>query len=117
MAASRATTTSSTSTAGRTAPISRPTATATSRPRGYNHIAGSNNFIVVYPQAQGSDGGGTQNPDGCWDWWGYTSPTPNRPDYYSRDAIQVKAIHGMLERLGGWAAGRLTRTSTKGTAS
>ncbi|MDB5941746.1 MAG: poly (3-hydroxybutyrate) depolymerase [Ramlibacter sp.] len=68
---------------------------------GYNHIADSNNFIVVYPQAQGSDGGGTQNPDGCWDWWGYTSPTPNRPDYYSRDAIQVKAIHGMLERLGG----------------
>jgi hypothetical protein len=68
---------------------------------GYNHIADSNNIVVLYPQAEGTDDGGTQNPDGCWDWWGYTSPDPNRPDYYSRDAIQIKAIHGMLERLGG----------------
>jgi hypothetical protein len=68
---------------------------------GYNHIADSNNMIVLYPQAQGTDGDGTQNPDGCWDWWGYTSPSPHQPDYYSRNAIQIKAIHGMLERLGG----------------
>ncbi|HSV34733.1 MAG TPA: poly(3-hydroxybutyrate) depolymerase [Ramlibacter sp.] len=68
---------------------------------GYNHIADSNDIIVLYPQAQGADGGSMQNPDGCWDWWGYTSPTPTQPDYYSRDAIQIKAIHGMLSRLGG----------------
>lgn len=67
---------------------------------GYNHIADSNNIIVLYPQAEGSDGT-TQNPEGCWDWWGYTSPTPQNPDYYSRNAIQIKAIHAMLERLGG----------------
>lgn len=67
---------------------------------GYNHIADSNNIIVLYPQAEGSDGM-TQNPDGCWDWWGYTSEDPHQPDYYSRDAIQIKAIHSMLERLGG----------------
>jgi predicted esterase len=68
---------------------------------GYNHLAESNNIVVIYPQAQGSDGNGTQNPDGCWDWWGYTSESPDDPDYYSREAIQVKAIHRMLERLGG----------------
>ena len=68
---------------------------------GYNELADTNNIVVVYPQAQGSDGNGTQNPDGCWDWWGFTSPDPQRPDYYSREAIQIKAIHGMLERLGG----------------
>jgi hypothetical protein len=68
---------------------------------GYNHIADSNNIIVIYPQAQGRDDDAVQNPDGCWDWWGYTSPDPKRPDYYSRDAIQIKAIHGMLQRLGG----------------
>ncbi len=68
---------------------------------GYNELADTNNIVVVYPQAQGSDGDGTQNPDGCWDWWGYTSLDPQRPDYYSREAIQIKAIHGMLERLGG----------------
>jgi hypothetical protein len=68
---------------------------------GYNHIADSNNIIVLYPQAEGSDGGALENPDGCWDWWGYTSLQPEQPDYYSRDAIQIKAIHGMLARLGG----------------
>ncbi len=67
---------------------------------GYNYIADSNNIIVLYPQAEGSDGD-TQNPEGCWDWWGYTSPTPQQPDYYSRNAIQIKAIHSMLQRLGG----------------
>ncbi|AWN47060.1 poly(3-hydroxybutyrate) depolymerase [Methylobacterium terrae] len=68
---------------------------------GYNHIAESNDIIVLYPQAEGSDGGDMQNPDGCWDWWGYTSPDPYEPDYYSKRAIQIGAIHRMLERLGG----------------
>jgi len=68
---------------------------------GYNHIADSNDIIVLYPQAQGTDDGETQNPDGCWDWWGYTSANPQQPDYYSRNAIQIQAIHGMLSRLGG----------------
>jgi hypothetical protein len=68
---------------------------------GYNEIADSNDMIVLYPQAEGFDDGGTQNPDGCWDWWGYTSLDPEDPDYYSRNAIQIQAIHGMLARLGG----------------
>ncbi len=68
---------------------------------GYNHIADSNNIIVLYPQAEGSDGGALQNPDGCWDWWGYSCVDPAKPDYYSRDAIQIRAIHAMLARLGG----------------
>lgn len=68
---------------------------------GYNSIADSNNIVVLYPQAEGRDGDDAQNPDGCWDWWGYTSPDPRQPDYYSRKAIQIQAIHGMLIRLGG----------------
>lgn len=68
---------------------------------GYNNIADSNNIIVLYPQAQGTDDGATQNPDGCWDWWGYTCVDPKQPDYYARSAIQIQAIHGMLSRLGG----------------
>lgn len=68
---------------------------------GYNHIADSNDIIVLYPQAEGTDDGATQNPDGCWDWWGYTSPDPLNPDYYAKRAIQISAIHGMLRRLGG----------------
>jgi hypothetical protein len=68
---------------------------------GYNHIADSNNIIVLYPQVQGRDDDDAQNPDGCWDWWGYTSANPEQPDYYSRNAIQIKAVYGMLRRLGG----------------
>jgi hypothetical protein len=65
---------------------------------GYNQIAENNNFIMLYPQVIGSDGA-VQNPDGCWDWWGYSSANPNAPDYYSKDAVQIGAIHKMLERL------------------
>lgn len=68
---------------------------------GYNEMADSNNFIMLYPQAQGSDGGRMQNPDGCWDWWGYSSRNPQQPDYYSKGAIQIRAIYNMLNRLGG----------------
>jgi hypothetical protein len=66
---------------------------------GYNHIAESNDIIVLYPQAEGTDNATIQNPDGCWDWWGYTSRNPQAPDYYSREAVQIKAIHAMLDRL------------------
>lgn len=68
---------------------------------GYNEIADANDIIVLYPQAQGRDDGHTQNPDGCWDWWGYTSQSAKKPDYYSKNAIQIQAIYRMLQRLGG----------------
>lgn len=68
---------------------------------GYNEMADSNNLIILYPQAQGTDNASTQNPEGCWDWWGYTSADARQPDYYSKQAIQIRAIHAMLQRLGG----------------
>lgn len=68
---------------------------------GYNQMADSNNIIVLYPQVQGGDDGVTQNPEGGWDWWGYSSADPQRPDYYSKKALQIEAIHAMLRRLGG----------------
>lgn len=65
---------------------------------GYNNIAESNDIIVLYPQAEGTDNGHIQNPDGCWDWWGYSCKDA-KSLYYSRDAVQIKAIHAMLDRL------------------
>jgi poly(3-hydroxybutyrate) depolymerase len=65
---------------------------------GYNQIAESNDIIVLYPQAEGTDNGDIQNPDGCWDWWGYSSKDA-KSLFYSRDAVQIKAIHAMLDRL------------------
>jgi hypothetical protein len=68
---------------------------------GYNLIADSNDIIVLYPQAKADDDNRAQNPNGCWDWWGYSSPSAMEPDYYSRDAVQIRAIHAMLERICG----------------
>lgn len=68
---------------------------------GYNEMADANNLIILYPQAEGTDSSREQNPDGCWDWWGYTADDPEEPDYYSKKAIQIQAIYRMLQRLGG----------------
>ncbi|MBL8483705.1 MAG: hypothetical protein JNJ60_16020, partial [Rhodocyclaceae bacterium] len=68
---------------------------------GYNEIADANDMIVLYPQAEGTDNGQIQNPEGCWDWWGYSAKDARAPDFYTRNAIQIKAIHRMLQRLCG----------------
>ena len=65
---------------------------------GYNSFAESNDIIVLYPQATGDDVD-VQNPEGCWDWWGYTDAASDEPDYYSQGAVQIKAIYRMLDRL------------------
>jgi hypothetical protein len=36
------------------------------------------------------------NPNGCWDWWGYTGPV-----YHTRNGAQIRAIQAMLARLAG----------------
>ncbi len=83
---------------------------------GYNHMADANNLIVLYPQATGDDDNQAQNPDGCWDWWGYTSIDPKKPDYYSKNAVQIRAIHNMLERLcSGHIAGGKAQKTAKAT--
>ena len=68
---------------------------------GYNEIADANDLVMLYPQVEGRDDGVTQNPEGCWDWWGYSSLDATHPDYYSKNAIQISALHAMLQRLGG----------------
>jgi hypothetical protein len=68
---------------------------------GYNEMADANNLVILYPQAEGADNDRDQNPDGCWDWWGYTANDPDNPDYFSKKAIQIQAIYRMLQRLGG----------------
>jgi len=70
---------------------------------GYLEWAEANNLIVLFPQADGGDSNAVQNPDGCWDWWGYSAEDYGDPDFYTRDAVQIRAIHGMLTRLAGAA--------------
>jgi len=66
---------------------------------GYLEWAEANDLIVLFPQADGGDNNVVQNPDGCWDWWGYTAEDLENPDFYSQEAIQIKAIHGMMQQL------------------
>ena len=39
------------------------------RNAGYNEVGEVNNIIILYPQAISSVM--PNNPNGCWDWWGY----------------------------------------------
>ncbi|MEK6555409.1 MAG: PHB depolymerase family esterase, partial [Bdellovibrionota bacterium] len=58
---------------------------------GYNEWAEANNIIVVYPQTiRTSMMSG--NPNGCWDWWGYTSSA-----YHTQEAPQMQMISQMVE--------------------
>lgn len=69
------------------------------RTTGYMEKAEANDLIVLFPQADGGDDNHIQNPEGCWDWWGYSSTDNEQPDYYTRDAVQIRAIHRMLTHL------------------
>ena len=57
---------------------------------GFAEFADQNRLIVLFPQAKAS----TYNPEGCWDWWGYTGL-----DYLGKEAPQIKAIWSMVEQL------------------
>jgi poly(3-hydroxybutyrate) depolymerase len=60
---------------------------------GYNGWADANRIIVLYPQVAASTFM-PFNPQGCWDWWGYTGA-----DYAQKSGPQIRAIRAMLERL------------------
>jgi hypothetical protein len=59
---------------------------------GYNPWADSNDILVLYPQVDKSSA--PSNPQGCWDWWGYTGG-----DYAKKASPQMKAIVAMVNRL------------------
>jgi poly(3-hydroxybutyrate) depolymerase len=61
---------------------------------GYNEWAESNDIVVLYPQVAKSLLM-PLNPQGCWDWWGYTGP-----DYATRKGPQVLTVARMLAALG-----------------
>ncbi len=60
------------------------------RDTGFARWADTNNLIVLFPQTATTP----FNPQGCWDWWGYTGR-----DYLTRSAPQIVAVRRMLEKL------------------
>lgn len=69
------------------------------RESGYNAWAAAHDTIVLYPQAQASQPTTLAwwlpfNPNGCWDWWGYSGT-----DYAVKSGVQISAIMAMVDRL------------------
>lgn len=60
---------------------------------GYIEVAEANAIIVVFPQAVASSLMG--NPNGCFDWWAYTTR-----DYDTKDGEQMDAVFKMVQALG-----------------
>lgn len=63
------------------------------RHAGYNGTAEANAIVVLYPQTAPEP---QVNPEGCWDWWGYTGS-----DYAERTGRQMRAVRAMIGRLVG----------------
>ncbi len=61
------------------------------RNAGYLRWADNNRLVVLFPQAVSIPG---TNPNGCWDWWGYTDSR-----YAERDGVQIRALRAMAEAL------------------
>ena len=62
---------------------------------GYNRWAESNRIVVLYPQARRSILL-PLNPQGCWDWWGYSGD-----NYVTREGPQLQAVRAMIRALSG----------------
>jgi poly(3-hydroxybutyrate) depolymerase len=54
---------------------------------GLNEWADTNHLVVLYPQAKKS----STNPEGCWDWWGYTGP-----DFAKKTGPQMAMVRAMI---------------------
>jgi poly(3-hydroxybutyrate) depolymerase len=61
------------------------------RHAGYVQWADTNHIAVLFPQAVSIP---NLNPNGCWDWWGYTGD-----DYATKGGVQIEAIRAMIDQL------------------
>jgi len=57
---------------------------------GLNEWADTNHIVVLYPQAKKA----TVNPEGCWDWWGYTGA-----DFAKKTGAQMSMVRAMMSGL------------------
>jgi hypothetical protein len=56
-------------------------------------VAELNHIIILFPQIVPTFLN-PQNPEGCWDWWGYGSP-----DYANKLGIQMAGVKKMVDTL------------------
>ena len=58
---------------------------------GYNRWAEANHVAVLYPQAVSVL---FKNPNGCWDWWGYSGE-----HFADKQGVQIATLRAMVDRL------------------
>lgn len=63
------------------------------RNAGLNNWADNNRLVILYPQTKKSLFM-PLNPQGCWDWWGYTNE-----HYATKDGPQIKAVAQIVTTL------------------
>jgi poly(3-hydroxybutyrate) depolymerase len=59
---------------------------------GYNEWADTNDIVVLYPELDPT--AIPDNPEGCWDWWGYTGL-----NFQIQSGQQLSAIRAVVQRL------------------
>lgn len=59
---------------------------------GYNEWAEGNGIIVLYPQAKKNFM--VNNPNGCWDWWGYSGKS-----YHTKQGPQMSVVYRIVDAL------------------
>lgn len=67
---------------------------AYARGTGLNEWADTNQIVVLYPQTEKS-AMAPFNPNGCWDWWGYTDA-----NYANQQGPQIKAVIALASAIG-----------------
>ena len=69
---------------------------------GFNEWAEANHIVVLYPQTVAAIAPPLTplNPQGCWDWWGYSDFGFDAAGHYAtRDGAQIKAVWNMAQAL------------------
>jgi poly(3-hydroxybutyrate) depolymerase len=57
---------------------------------GFNNWGEANNIFILYPQATSSQFS-PQNPNGCWDWWGYVNA-----NFATKNGPQIRFLYNLI---------------------
>jgi poly(3-hydroxybutyrate) depolymerase len=66
---------------------------------GIDEWADTNRLVVLYPDTIASSAPGPTNPNGCFDWWGYSNQVD--ANYALKSGLQMSVLYAMVQRVTG----------------
>jgi poly(3-hydroxybutyrate) depolymerase len=66
---------------------------------GINEWADTNSLVVLYPDTIATSAPAPTNPNGCFDWWGYSNQAD--PNYALKSGLQMSVLYAMVQRVTG----------------